>query len=290
MVCDRFIALPAGKFHYREWSVRGTPLIFLHGLASQSHMFDLTAPRLTDTFRVLALDQRGHGESVKPKAGYDFATVTGDLLAFLDALRLERALLAGHSWGGNVALYFGAHYPERTLGLVLIDGGFLDLRANPEMTWARTARELAPPRLSGTPVDDFRQMVKQFAGPWWSRAAEAIILENFEIQPDQTIRPRLTRERHMQILRALWERRPLQDFVRVQCPVLVLAAALGRTHSGADLQRRRAQVAAAAQHLRDRRVVWFDATAHDIPLHRPRKLANVICRWAEDAHLAQNGH
>src|SRR5690349_490468 len=119
-------------FHYREWSSRGVPLILIHGLASQSHIFDLVAPLLArNKFRVIAFDQRGHGQSIKPEAGFDFQTVSEDLVALLDSLKIRRAILAGHSWGGNVALYFAATFPERVRGLVLIDGGFLDIQANP---------------------------------------------------------------------------------------------------------------------------------------------------------------
>ena len=92
MVRDRFLQLNGERFHYREWSTRGAPLVLLHGLASQSHIFDRVAPMLTDEFRVVAFDQRGHGESFKPDDGYDFATVSADLVAFLDALKIKRAI------------------------------------------------------------------------------------------------------------------------------------------------------------------------------------------------------
>lgn len=285
MVQDRFIPLRGLQFHYREWSRRGTPLLWLHGLASQSHMFDRAAPLLADNFRVIAFDQRGHGESAKPDQGYDFKTVSEDLRAFLDTLKIKRAILAGHSWGGNVALFFAAHFRERVRGLVLIDGGFLDIQANPEMTWERTEKELAPPKLIGTPVDDFKQMLKQYAGKLWKPYVERIILANFEIQNDNTIRPRLSYANHMKILRALWEQRPAGYYALVRCPTLIIPAANEHTEDHAWAERRRAQVNAAAQGIEDNRVVWFHETVHDIPLHRPRKLANVIKRFAKENAL-----
>lgn len=285
MVQDKSIELRGLQFHYREWSKKGTPLIFLHGLASQSHMFDKIAPLLADSFRVLAFDQRGHGESAKPSGGYDFANVAQDLLALLDALKLKRAIVAGHSWGGNVALYFAAHYPERARGIVLIDGGFLDLQSNSEMTWQRTERELAPPNLIGTPVDDFKQMLKQYAGKLWKPFVEAIILQNFEIQKDGTIRPHLSYANHMRILRALWEQRPGEYYPLVRCPVLIVPAVNERTEDREWSERRRVQVLSAARGIEKNRVVWFHDTVHDIPLQRPRRLANVMRKFAKDYRL-----
>jgi pimeloyl-ACP methyl ester carboxylesterase len=285
MVQDRFIESRGLQFHYRAWSNKGTPLIFLHGLASQSHMFDKVAPLLADRFRVIALDQRGHGESAKPSSGYDFATVAQDLVALLDALKIKRAIVAGHSWGGNVALYFAAHYPERARGIVLIDGGFLDIQSNPEMTWERTAKELAPPNLIGTPVDDFKQMLRQYAGKLWKPFVEEIVLRNFEIQKDNTIRPRLSYANHMRILRALWEQRPADYYPLVRCPALILPAANEHVEEHAWSERRRALVEAAARGIEKNRVVWFHETVHDIPLQRPRKLANVITSFAVENKL-----
>lgn len=277
-----FITLRGLKFHYREFTHRGVPLILLHGLASQSHIFDLLAPRLAENFRVLAPDQRGHGESAKPSDGYDFKTICGDLNAFLDALNIKRAVIAGHSWGGNVALYFAAHFPERVRALILIDGGFLDLQAHAEMTWERTEKELAPPNLLGTPLEDFKQMLKQYAGALWKPSVEKVILENFEIQSDNTIRPRLAYGNHMKILRALWEQRPTDYYPLVRCPTLIVPAANEHVEDHAWTERRRAQVAAATKGIEKDQVVWFHETVHDIPLQRPRKLANVITRFARE--------
>src|SRR5579884_313113 len=87
-----------------------TPLLLLHGLASASRIWDLVAPILAQDRRVVALDQRGHGRSEKPDAGYDFATIVADDVAAAATLGLgERFAVAGHSWGANVALELAAY-------------------------------------------------------------------------------------------------------------------------------------------------------------------------------------
>jgi len=279
---DRWVELRGLQFHYRDWGGKGKPVVLLHGLASQSHIFDLVAPRLARGFRVVALDQRGHGESSKPEAGYNFDSVVADLLAFLDAVEFRRAIIVGHSWGGNVALQFAATCPHRVAALVFIDGGFLDMQANPRMTWEFAEQQLAPPRLAGTPVEKFKTMIKGYLGERWSPKVQQIILDNFEILPDQTIRPHLSFEHHMKILRALWGQRPPQLYPHVQCPVLMLPARSNSIdeHERAFLASKRQNLAVARRLLAQSETIWFANTVHDVPLQRPRKLANVIARFA----------
>ena len=132
---DKFLTLQDLKFHYRDWGGDGRDTLLVHGLASTCRIWDLVAPLLSDNLRVLTLDQRGHGESQKPNEGYDFATITNDLHAFINELNLDRPLLVGHSWGGNAVLHYAAFSPNLISGLALVDGGTIELSALPEFTW-----------------------------------------------------------------------------------------------------------------------------------------------------------
>ena len=148
---ETFIDANGLRFHLLDWGGHGEWIVCLHGLASQAHIWDLVAPRLSDAFHVIAIDQRGHGLSDKPDTGYDFATITADLDAILNALHTsrDRVVLAGHSWGGNVALQYAVDHPDRVSGLVLIDGGFLQV--GDRIDWPTTEKFLEPPDLVGTP-------------------------------------------------------------------------------------------------------------------------------------------
>ncbi len=280
---DKFIPLRGLRFHYREYGRQGArPLVLLHGVASNARIWITTAPLLAERFHVLALDQRGHGESDKPDSGYDFASVVADVLALLDALVLERLVLIGHSWGGNVALEFAARYPERTAGLVLVDGGFMELSGRPGMTWERAEREMAPPDLTHLTPSKLIEMARQWElGPIWSDEVEAALLANFDVMEAGTIRPRLSRSNHMQVVRALWDQRPSELCPRVRCPVLFVAAereASGRTREWMEMKRE--AIAQMATLLADCRVRWFPDTIHDIPLQRPTELAQTIEEFA----------
>jgi pimeloyl-ACP methyl ester carboxylesterase len=269
------------NFHLIDWGGSGGWLILLHGLASQAHIWDLVAPHLTDAFRVIAIDQRGHGLSDRPDSGYDFATVASDLDAILKALEINRAVLAGHSWGGNVAVQYAADQPDRVSGLVLIDGGFLQI--GDRLDWPTVEKFLEPPDLIGTPADEFRADMKMWMGSAWSPEAEAITLQNFEIRADGTIAPRLQKSNHMQVVRALWEHRPSELWARIACPVLMIPAVAPEPHDERTrdtLENKRRNVAAAEARLTHRQTIWMNDTVHDIPLQRPVELAEAIKRFA----------
>lgn len=287
---DRFVELNGLRFHYRDWGgpASGRPIVLLHGLASTAHIWDLAAPRLAERARLVALDQRGHGESAKPDTGYDFGQITADLEAFLAALGLERPVLVGHSWGGNVVLAYGATRPEgprAPAGLVLVDGGTLELQGRPEMTWERAERELAPPDLSALTMGELRAMAPNWdLAEVWSPAVEAAALAVFDELPDGRVRARLSRANHIQILRALWEQRPSQLYGEIRCPVLIVPAArtgdnTQRAPGGAAfLEMKRQALAQATAVLPQAEVIWLDSV-HDVPLMRPAELAMAIERF-----------
>lgn len=111
----------------------GFPVILLHGLSDSHRSFDLVRPLLPGRWRVFALTQRGHGLSDKPKTGYAMRDFADDVIAFMDAIGVERAVLVGHSMSSAIALETAAEYPQRVAGLALI-GAFAHFRDTPAMT------------------------------------------------------------------------------------------------------------------------------------------------------------
>ncbi len=278
---ETYIEANGLRFHALDWGGRGDWLVLLHGLASQAHIWDLVAPQLIDRFRVIAIDQRGHGLSDKPNSGYDFATITHDLEAILSALKIDRTWLAGHSWGGNVALQYAVDQPRRVSGLVLVDGGFLQMPDH--VDWPTAEKLLEPPDLIGTPVEEFRANLKMWQGAAWSSEAEAITLHNFEIRGDQTIAPHLKKSHHMQVVRALYDHHPSELWASVQCPVLIIPAVAAPPYderAQSMLATKRHNVARAERNLKQSQTLWMNDTIHDIPLQRPNELAAAVKEFA----------
>jgi pimeloyl-ACP methyl ester carboxylesterase len=112
------------ELHLLEWSSEGVPLVLLHGLGNEAHLWDDFVPSVAPHYRVLAIDQRGHGDSDwDPEARYDAESMTDDLEAVLDAFEIDRFVLVGFSMGGRVSMTFAGRHPERLAGLVIIDIG-----------------------------------------------------------------------------------------------------------------------------------------------------------------------
>ena len=261
------------RFHCWDWGGAGRPAVLLHGLASNARIWDFVAPLLAEQARVVAVDQRSHGLTAGPETGYGFAETTADLAGVVEALGFERPVIAGHSWGANVAVEFAARYPAVPSGIVLVDGGIFSPRGD-GASWEDTERRLAPPRLAGTPRARLLEMIRSGdLGGFWRPEFEAIIMAGFESRADGTVAPRLTYERHLQIVRALWEVDTRARFPEVTCPVLLLPAIRGNDESA---QRKREGVAAALSLLQNGRVTWLEDSVHDVPLQRPELVAEAI--------------
>jgi pimeloyl-ACP methyl ester carboxylesterase len=112
------------RIHYAEsGDARGTPVVFVHGWPDSWFSFSRVLPLLPATLRLVALDQRGFGESDHPDSGYTIAGFAADLVAFLDALDIDRSVLVGHSYGTFVARRAAIVAPERVAALALIGTG-----------------------------------------------------------------------------------------------------------------------------------------------------------------------
>jgi non-heme chloroperoxidase len=112
------------RMHYAEsGDARGTPVVFVHGWPDSWFSFSRVLPLLPATLRLIAFDQRGFGESDHPDSGYTIPGFAADLVALLDALDIERAVLVGHSFGTFVARRAAIAAPERVAALALIGTG-----------------------------------------------------------------------------------------------------------------------------------------------------------------------
>jgi non-heme chloroperoxidase len=144
----RFVQLPNDvRLSYAEQGdPSGVPLLLLPGLGDSWRSYELVMAHLPESIRAIALTQRGHGDSSQPSDGYGFYDFAADLAAVMDALKLEAAVIAGHSASGFFAQRFAIDHPERTLGLVFI-GSPATLRGHPglQKVWDSTISKLTDP-------------------------------------------------------------------------------------------------------------------------------------------------
>lgn len=105
---------------YREAGA-GTPMVFLHGNPTSSHLWRDVLPAVGDRGRKLAPDLIGMGESGKPDIAYAFADQARYLDAWFDALGLDEVVLVGHDWGGALAFDWAARHPGRVRGIAFTE-------------------------------------------------------------------------------------------------------------------------------------------------------------------------
>jgi non-heme chloroperoxidase len=126
------VELPTGVSlsYVEQGDASGVPLLLLHGVTDSWRSFELVLPHLPNSVRAFALTQRGHGDSSRPAAGYRFKDFSSDVAAFMDAVGIDAAVVAGHSMGSVIAQRFAIDKPDRVRQLVLIDS-FAVMRGNP---------------------------------------------------------------------------------------------------------------------------------------------------------------
>jgi pimeloyl-ACP methyl ester carboxylesterase len=152
------VTLPSGvKLHYQQIG-EGPDLVMVHGLTGNLAVWHLQIiPAISNRFRTLTYDLRGHGYSDVPPTGYTCDDMAEDLLGLLDALEIERPPIVGHSFGADIALYFAAAHPERVSEVMAIEAALpamIHLRSREEWVgwdyWCdileRSGRPIPPER------------------------------------------------------------------------------------------------------------------------------------------------
>ena len=249
------------------------PFVLVHGLASNARLWDGVARELADLGHyVIAVDQRGHGHSGKPDDGFDMETVAHDLALLIDVLELDRPVVVGQSWGANVVVELGARHPQLVRGVCAVDGGTISLKKHyPD--WNDCAEALRPPHLVGMPAKRMEAFIRS-AHPDWPEDGIQGALACMEVRDDGTIAPWLTLERHMKVLRGLWEHDPFRLFPHLQVPVMFMPA-LNNHNAGWAADKKEAAERAVRDAPRSH-VVWFEGADHDLHAQHPLRVANEL--------------
>ncbi|WP_026411154.1 alpha/beta fold hydrolase [Actinomadura oligospora] len=262
---------------------RRPAFLLLHGLASNALLWDEVAGLLAaEGLPSYAVDLRGHGESDGPEDGYDTATAVADVAAVVAALDLAPAVVAGHSWGGGVALRLAAEHPDLVAGLALVDGGWVDIAARMPERMGRW-REVASQRIAGrggdTPEETRAQLRK--AHPGWSETAVEAHLADLRPGPDGLLVPRLPDPHFMSILECVWNERPHRWYPRVSAPVMLMPAVHEGSVAGSRLTREWVDGAASA--LSRATVRWYMGSDHHLHSENPERVAKDLLDLAREA-------
>ena len=158
---EKHITVNGVRLRYLDWGTTGkTPLICLHGHTGEAHIWDEFAEAMSPHYHVLAVDQRGHGESEWASTGYARDRFVEDLAAFADAVEARRFVLAGLSMGGWHSLLYTANNQDRVERIIIVD---ISPEPNPKALAERANRPPTPMDFSS--LDAAIQWVRQ-GNPW----------------------------------------------------------------------------------------------------------------------------
>jgi pimeloyl-ACP methyl ester carboxylesterase len=280
----RIVVAPGVELHVEVYvgDRAAAPFVLVHGLASNARLWDGVAEHLRAAgHTVVVIDQRGHGLSDAPDSGYDLDTAVADLLTLIGTLELDRPVLAGQSWGGNVVLELGWRRPDAVRGIACVDGGVIELsQAYP--TWEECLAALTPPALDHLTLAELETRIRKSV-PQFNDRAVAAYLHCFRTRPDGTIEPRLSRGRHLSILRSLWEHRPSTRWETLKVPTMLLLADSG---DGSRTSRKRSAEALALAAGGKIRSVWFSPGHHDLHLEFPERVAELFLQALREGFFA----
>jgi pimeloyl-ACP methyl ester carboxylesterase len=265
---ERTVRVNGVTLHYLDWgATEAPPVVLLHGITGHARVWDHLASRLVPGHRVLALDQRGHGDS-DPAPGDDYrvGTMADDVAAFAASLRLDRFVLVGHSMGGRIAIQYAADHGARLDRLVIIDiGPEIDLSG---LMRVRDMMAQAPERIEseewaveyirrGNPRQDL-DMLRQRVRHGLKRLPDGELTWKYA----KGLRDMMRAGRRDAV--DLWEPLP-----RIACPTLVVRGAESDILS-ADVAKK------MTERLPAGRLVEIEGAGHTVPADRPEEFVRQI--------------
>lgn len=258
------VRLPGGlTLDYVEQGNRsGVPLLLVHAVADSRRAFDPVLPHLPPSIRAFAMSQRGHGDSDRPETGYRPADFAFDLAAFMDALGLKAAVVAGGSSGGVVARRFAIDHPDRTVGLVLL-GAPLALGEKPGVRemWESTFSKLADPIDPG--------MVREFVE---MTVAPSVPRDLLEVLVAESLKPPALVWR--ETMRGLIEDDSADELGKIAAPTLVVWGDQDTILSRSDQE-------AMTASILDARLVVYEGAGHTFYWEDPARVAADIAAFVE---------
>ncbi|MGE3074136.1 MAG: alpha/beta fold hydrolase [Dehalococcoidia bacterium] len=259
---ESFIETNRGTFRALTWGDGAETVLFLHGLSGVAEVWTPTVNNLPDGRRYVAIDQRGHGQTVSQGDDYSAAAMVADTKVVIAALG-GRPHLVGHSMGARIALLIAARKPEIIRSAVIVDIGPDKCEENIDST--RRGVEGRPEKFASTH--------ELFAFGFRNRTPSAldkqILLARMEPHADGSLTWRASKEALVQCVSAQRSRNYWADWRKIAMPSLFI-------HGGASTEvplriaeKMRAQNRAVAFER-------FEGTGHNIPLIAPDKLAKSL--------------
>lgn len=242
-------------------------VVLLHGFTSDHRMWLPVIDALSEDYRVIAPDLRGHGATGAPEdlAAYTMDAYAADLAALLDTLEVDMCALAGCSFGGMVALHFAVNHPDRVAALIVSDCGAA--YSHPDYDDAYLTREQR--------IDAQTEVVDRFGTAELGKRAARDIADSFLAEGVRNRYARMSREGFLGAARVRRERPDLLPLLRehLAMPALVCIGGEDPVFSAAEVMIRE---------LPRARYLVFKGAGHGVPVLKPEVYARETLNFLAD--------
>jgi esterase len=274
---DHQAIIGATRLHYLDWGGSGTPILFLHGGGLNAHTWDCVAAMLSNRYRCVALDQRGHGDSEwSPVVDYRIAAHVGDIEGFIEATRLERPILVGQSLGGLNSIAYASRHSSQMRGMVIVDVG-------PEVS-ASAAERIRD--FASTPELDSPDAFLERAVKFNPIRDPSVLRRSLYYNLRETPAGKWTfkhdqRRRSDDAMRSFTEERVrlASELSRIRCPTLVVRGALSDVLTDDSAEK-------FARSLPDGRWVRVEKSGHNVQGDNPSALLDAMLAFFREAGIS----
>ena len=237
-------------------------MVLLHGLTGHARMWDAFARAMASRYRVIALDQRGHGDTEWPQPpAYDTAEFVGDLRALADARGIERFTLIGLSMGAHNALAFAVRHPERVERLVSVD-------VPPTIRLPRDRSALAGSDPARAGFDSVEAAFKE-ERPVYPLSSEEVVMHRVRHNLKQREGGRWV-WKHSPDVALHWNPDDLGNAMRaIPCPTLILRGGLSDV---LDVE----TAALMADAIPHATLVTVEGSGHSVPMDKPAEFERAV--------------
>lgn len=257
-----------------EYGVTGKPdapaLLLLHGIRNTKLLFAPILPSLAEEYRVIAVDIRGHGNSVS-QGPFSFEGIVTDLIQLMEKEQLEQVTIVAASFSAVPAQMLAIREPKRVASLVLLDGGYYSLGEVPGFN-----REKVVERLATTRFFSVEEAERQFAERYGTRVMpEGWMREELVKKEDGSYGYRLPREAFSAYFQEYSVHCQPELFQQLTCPVLLLLAD-DSLLSKEEQQFHRQAVATYQEMVKQAKVKMISKAQHLLMVTHPQETVNEI--------------
>lgn len=253
--------------HYEEHG-QGEPLVLLHGLGSSSQDWEMQVPELSQRYRVILMDIRGHGQSSKPRAGYRIKTFSEDLLALLEHLGTGPVHFTGLSMGGMVGFQFAVDHPQWLRSLCIVNSA-PEVKRRTRADWVWWAKRWGLARILSVETVGKGLAERLFPKP-----------EQFELRRKMAERwARNDKRAYLKSFDAIVDWGVQERIGQIACPTLVIAA----DHDYTPIHLKERYVALMPQ----AKLAVIEDSRHATPLDQPQVFNQTLLQFLAAASTPQ---